>query len=172
MGNINATGLNQPDLVDLLVLFRGNFNGILAKLDADTGVTDTDYASLNSVSIPAGIETKNPKAIHDQGATLSFLNSVLTNYNAVLSKLDADAGVTDTDYNSSLAITDTIDNPSAGHLRPSGMFQGSLINLLDVILTRINSLNAKLDADGGVADTNYAALFNIADTVDSARTYA
>lgn len=44
-------------------------------------------------------------------------------------------------------------NPAAGHAK--------LGDLLDEIITKHNSLAAKLDADAGVTDTNYSSLLKI-----------
>ena len=93
--------------------------GITAKLDADAGVTDTDYGSL-----------WNPTA-----ATITALVTSLT---GILAKLDADAGVTDTNYA-------TLWTPSA---------------TIASLKASIAGMNAKLDADGGVTDVNYASTWN------------
>lgn len=51
----NYPGLDTlPDLLtkiyDLLIETKTDFNAVLAKLDADAGVTDTDYTSLHTLS--------------------------------------------------------------------------------------------------------------------------
>lgn len=91
--------------------------GITAKLDADAGVTPTDFAA-----------TCNPAS-----ATLADLNTSLRALNA---KLDASAGVTDTNYAA-------LWNPGAATFA--------------AFKTSINGLTAKLDADAGVTDADYAA---------------
>ncbi|MBI4396363.1 MAG: hypothetical protein HY548_04655 [Elusimicrobia bacterium] len=172
MGKIYGTGMNQGDLVTLLVLIKTNINGILAKLDSDGSVTDTDYVSSYEVTVPAGIQTSGAKAIKDQGVVLTYLQSVITKFNSALAHLDADAGVNiDNDYESSCSITDSIDSTS-GTLKNSGVYQGAIVNLLNAIITKVNAFNAKLDGDNGITDTNYAALWDISDTVDSAGTSA
>ncbi|TXH51257.1 MAG: hypothetical protein E6Q97_18820 [Desulfurellales bacterium] len=50
MGLIYGTGIHQVDLGALVSLLVTNYNGVLAKLDADGTVTDTNYASLWNVS--------------------------------------------------------------------------------------------------------------------------
>jgi len=70
--------------------------------------------------------------------------------------------VTDTDFNATLAITDNVNNIAADPIKNNGVFQGAVVTLLGTILTKVNALNAKLDADGGVSGTNYAALWNLA----------
>lgn len=91
--------------------------GITAKLDADLGVTPTDFAA-----------TCNPTT-----ATLAGLKTSIETLNA---KLDASAGVTDTNYAA-------LWNPTAATFA--------------ALKTAINGLTAKLDADAGVTDTDYAA---------------
>ena len=70
--------------------------------------------------------------------------------------------VTDTDFNSTLAITDNVNNIAADPITNTGVYQGDVVTLLTTIRTQINALNAKLDADGGVTDTNYAETWNLA----------
>ncbi len=45
--------------------------------------------------------------IDDVEVLRAALNTLATNFNAVLTKLDADTGVTDTNYNSTQAVTRT-----------------------------------------------------------------
>ncbi len=99
-------------------------NGILAKLDADGGVTATDYLATCA---PAG-------------ATLAQLE---TSMELLTAKLDAGAGVTDTNFAALWNITTGV-TPTAALLKAS-----------------INGINAKLDADAGVTDTDYAATWNV-----------
>jgi hypothetical protein len=70
--------------------------------------------------------------------------------------------VSDVNYNSTLAITDNVNNLAADPIKNNGVFQGAVVTLLGTILTKVNALNAKLDLDGGVTDTNYAATWNLA----------
>lgn len=69
--------------------------------------------------------------------------------------------VTDTNYNSTLAITDNVNNLAADPIKNNGVFQGAVATLLNTFRTKFNAMNAKLDADGGVTDTDYAALWNV-----------
>lgn len=105
-------GLLEADLQEKL-------RGINAKLDADAGVTDTDYASL-----------WNPAS--------SDLGVIADSIRGITAKLDADAGVTDTNYAS-------LWNPT---LETQVALRAAIVGIV-----------AKLDADGGVTDTNYAALW-------------
>lgn len=91
--------------------------GINAKLDADGGVTPTDFAA-----------TCNPAS-----ASLAALNTSIV---ALVAKLDVSAGVTDVNYAS-------LWTPGA--------------STFAAFKTSINGITAKLDADAGVTDTDYAA---------------
>jgi hypothetical protein len=170
MGKIYGNGINQEDLVDLLAKFKTNLDGLLAKLDADAAITDTDYLSTMALTMPAGINTSAPKGIADQGAVLTFLQTFLTKWAALLTKIDTDLG--DTTYATTHAVPDTIQNPGTGTLEPAGVYQGALVHLLDDFITKFNALLASLDGDDGVTGTNYAALWAITDTVDASGTAA
>lgn len=117
-----ATGTTPAQSLDLLQdMFNAllarldltqSFRLLLAKLDADGGVTDTNYGS-----------TLAPRSDAD----------VLTQFTALLAKLDLDGGVTPTDFASTLAATAA------------------------TLPTQFTALLAKLDGAGGVTDTDYAA---------------
>jgi len=47
-------------------------------------------------------------------------------------------------------------------ITPNGAPQGALVVLLADLVTKFNAVLAKLDADAGVTDTNYASLHAIA----------
>lgn len=94
--------------------------GITAKLDADAGVTDTNYAAL---ALPAS----------------ASLADLVASVGVITAKLDLDAGVTDTNYTALWTPA-----PSAASLKAA-----------------LTGINAKLDADAGVTDTNYGALWNV-----------
>lgn len=166
MGTIFAQGVKQGDLVDLLVLIKTNWNAILTKLDADTGVADTDYNALQALTMPAGISTTETKGIRDQGQIVTFLDNFITKFNAVLAKLDLDGTVTDTNFASLLALTDVV-GAEKDAIHNAGMDQGAMVKMLDLIIAGIAALTAKLDLDGTVNGTNYASLWNVADTVNS-----
>lgn len=107
------------EAMDESTLFT-NVRALAAKLDADAGVTDTNFAAL-----------WNP--------TVATLAALQTAVRGITAKLDADAGVTDTNYSS-------LWNPQA------------TVASLRAIMAGIT---AKLDADTGVTDTNYAATLGI-----------
>ena len=70
--------------------------------------------------------------------------------------------VTSTDYNATLAITDNVNNIAADPIKSNGVFQGAVVTLLGTIRTKFVALTAKLDGDGGVTDTDYAATWDFA----------
>lgn len=149
---LSDKGMWQKDLVATLTEMETNFNAILTKLDADGGVTDTDYNSTYAVDLDNTVV--GSKGL-DQDKMVTFFQSFLTNFNATLTKLDSDGGVTDTDYNSTLALTDTINAGTNFTIAANqnlaidntGMTQGALYYYLNAVVTNVNALNAKLDAD-------------------------
>ena len=94
-----------------------DFNLLLNKLDADTGVSDSDYTSTIGYDVSSSYDIYAPQ------------------FNALLTKLDGDTGVSDTDYSSTLAL-DVTAQPQQ-------------------LIANINLLLQKLDVDGAVADTDY-----------------
>jgi hypothetical protein len=91
--------------------------GINAKLDADAGVTPTDFAA-----------TCNPASTSPADLKTSIV--------ALAVKLDASAGVTDVNYTSLWTPVSTT---------------------FAALKAAVNGITAKLDADAGVTDTDYAA---------------
>lgn len=168
---IRSNGLNQYDLVDLIVSIKTKFNALLAKLDADATVNDTTYASLWALTIPAGIQTTGAKAILCQKDISDFMQDFVTKFAGVTAKLDADSGVSGTNFGSLWNPVDYI-GAERDAIRGRALHQGPLVNQLDYYIARLAGLNAKLDLDGGVADTNYAATCNVTDSVDSSMTSA
>lgn len=149
---IEPKGYHQLDLVNQLVELETNFNGILTKLDADAGVTDTDYNSLYAIDLDNTVNAS--KGLSDD-IIVSVLDSFITNFNLSLTKLDNDAGVADTDYNANAAITDVVNAGSAFTIASNknvavdnrGYNTGALYDLLNTIVTNVAVLNAQLDAD-------------------------
>lgn len=168
MAVITGRGINQADLVSLLVLMRTNFLGLTAKLDADGGVADTNYGSLWNPAFPSTDISVNGNGICHQGVVLNYLKLLRTNFNAVLTKLDADGTVNDTDYNSGNAMTILIDNLDLGSLTQAGVYEGALVKWLATYIGKWNAVLTKLDSDSGVSGTDYNSLWAIsAALVDS-----
>ena len=160
MGLLYGRGVMQSDLSTLVSLLTTNFNGILAKLDADATVSGTTYVSANGVTAPGvTYETAVGQTGMSQAGLHTWLNSFTTKFNAALTHLDGDAGVADTNYNALWAL-------SMGSMVPNGMSMGQIVAWLNKAITNIAGVTAKLDADGTVTDTNYGSLWNVTDTVD------
>lgn len=125
-------------------------------------VTGTNYASLHNLTALAsqghGISANG---MH-QKDLVAQLTELETQWNAILTKLDNDGGVTDTDYNALGAID--LNNTVVGS---KGLSQDFIVSVLDSFVTKFNTILAKLDDDGGVADTNYEALWAITDVVNA-----
>ena len=120
--------------------------GITAKLDADAGVTDTDYTSLwNPTAIVAGAGGPTSTPPYDvAGKEVNNLDVLFTSLVGILAKLDADAGVTDTTYTSlwKPAVA------TAAALRAS-----------------IVGMNLKLDNDAGVTGTDFTSSWTPSNTI-------
>lgn len=156
MAALTGRGINQADLISLLTKIRTNFVAVTAKLDLDAQVADTNYAALLNFTVPVGIGTVG---IFSQGAVLDYLKTVRTKYNAMLTKLDADGTVTDTNYSALGIMSDLIDNLALGSLTQAGVYEGALVKWLSTYITKWNTTLTKMDADEG--DTNYNALWAI-----------
>lgn len=122
------------------------------------GVTDTNYNALYAVSYvnPSVKGTGLGQRTHVQ-----FLKDLVANFNLMLTKLDSDAGVTDTDYRATWGLSDSIDTLAGDQVKGNGVFMSGLSLIRVHFRTGFNGALAKLDADAGVTDTNYNALYNI-----------
>lgn len=95
-----------------------------------------------------------------QGDLVDLLALYVTRWNGMLTKLDNDAGVADTNYNAlwALALPATIQTVDPKCIRENGALATFAKSLID----NMTGANAKLDADATVTDTNYGALWNLA----------
>ena len=182
MAQIRADGLFQKDLVTFLTNaqtmaneIKVDFNAVNAKLDADTGVAATNYASTCNIAAAAlaiaSVGTRGGilnDGIH-QGDLATFLSSLTTFANeiktklaAVTVKLDADA-LQGSDYGTTCDLTAA--SLSVAKLVGTGLswgpdlwaFVNAALTLLNQAKTNINALEAKLDADTVVVTTTYAS---------------
>jgi hypothetical protein len=87
-----------------------------------------------------------------QQSTYDMLYNIKESINGICTHLDADATITDTNYNSTLAIS----LPTHG-FSASGMSQQDIYDALVSITTNFNLLLAKIDLDDASV-TNYAAV--------------
>ncbi len=142
---IQAAGTLLNELRTDRATMATSYDALLAKLDADTGVDDDDYASTLGVGGTEEAWPANPSAsaidtttISDQGVTQVALYNILsaivtlgnelrtdratiaTSFEALLAKLDLDAGVGSTDYEAKYGIGGYEDpwpaNPSSAAL--------------------------------------------------------
>jgi hypothetical protein len=145
---LSALGMYQADLVAELTELETNWNGIMTKLDADGGVNLTTYNATYAINLNDTVVGSKGLS---QDAIVSVLDDFITKFNLALAALDGDSGVTDEDYASTLALTDYVNNTTyndtATAIKTNGMSQGALYTLLNAIVTNVNALNAKLDAD-------------------------
>jgi hypothetical protein len=125
-------------------------------------VTDTNYAELWDLTALAS----QGYGLSDKGMwqtdLIAQLTEMETNFNAVLTKLDSDGGVTDVNYNTLWAVD--LDNTVVGS---KGLDQDKMVTFLQQFITNLAGLTAKLDADGGVTDTDYATNCDMTDVVNA-----
>lgn len=140
---VDNRGMGQGALYTLLNNIVTNVNALNAKLDADGGVSDTNYASLHNLTALAsqgyGLSVNGMHQKDLQAA----LAQIETNFNAILTKLDSDGGVTDTNYNALHAV-DLNDTTSTGQ---KGLSQALIVAFLDSFVTQFNAALTKLDND-------------------------
>lgn len=122
------------------------------------GVTDTNYNALYVVSY-YNASTKGTGL--GQKTHVKFLKDLVANFNLMCTKLDSDAGVTDTDYRALWGMSDSIDTLAGDQVKGNGAFMQGFSTIRVHFRTALNGVLAKLDADAGVTDTNYNALYNI-----------
>jgi hypothetical protein len=144
---LSGTGMHQADLVTFLTQLETNWNACLAHLDADAGVTLTTYVATYKIDLDDTVVGSKGLS---QDKIVSVLDSFVSKFNSCLTALDGDSGVTDTNYNSTLALTDVVNSTTyvvSTAVDNAGMSQEALATLLGNIVTKFNALNAKLDAD-------------------------
>lgn len=157
---VGGKGLYTADVLSLITLIRTNFVAVTAKLDADSGVTGTNFGSLWNFGLPDPNLFTVAGGYRDQGVLLDYMKTIRTAYVGLLAKLDLDGGVADTDYAALETIVSSIDTgTNLADLNQAGVNQGAIAKWFDNFVTKWNALMVKLDADGTVNDTNYNALW-------------
>lgn len=129
---IQTTGVkaihNQGEVYTFIRNAIAAINGIVAKLDLDAGVADTNYGALWAISgITVGVSATDSffPAGQFQSALIYFLDRIVKSINGVTAKLDADGTVTDTNFGALWAISDTVDEGGTyGRVRISGWIIG------------------------------------------------
>ena len=136
-----SDGVNIGDLYTLLTALKTNFNAMLTKLDAEAEAgMDDDYSATYAIT------TDFTSNAIDQQDIVDFLSDFQTNFNLVLTKLDSE-DLTASNYNSTLAVTDYVNNVGTGNIFGAGMNQGAMLYALNQYVTNFNSLLTKLDSD-------------------------
>jgi len=226
---ITAQGMGQPDLDTFLRAIatlqnelrtdrstsKASQRALLVKLDADTGVTDTDYEATLMIGGTGAAWPADPSsaALVVSGFTSidmsqddlntfvqafeDLINELQTDratqtlsWTALVQKLDADGGITSTDYEAKYGLGGSVKpwpaNPAASAIDASlvaaqGINQPTLYTVLAAVETLSNELRtdrttqglsydgllAYLDADGTVNDTDYAAVLAIGGSGDA-----
>src|SRR5688500_13680517 len=158
------------ELLDSILDTQQKFNAAMAKLDADAALTlDIDYASTLSVTDLFEADTAGSgqhKATLRQSLRSALMHKRLADeiadaleemqvaYNALLVKLDAEAGVlNDVDYASTLAVT-PIDPDSS----LSGQHQSTMRRTLEVSLAHSKLADTILDSIKALQDSFNSAL--------------
>lgn len=157
MGTIYGTGVNVADLVAALKELKTDWNATLALIDADLGVSGTDYVELWAVPTIRIIDTEPGIAI-DQESIVKRLKALVTSIAGVNAKLDAES-LQYSDYASKYDVTDTSNY--------AGMYQGVLVKLLYTLKTNINAIQAYLVADTTAQTTTYASANPIGFAIDT-----
>ena len=137
-GRIRRRGFYQNDLIYQCELLISEFNELLIKLDADSGVSGTNYSSLYAITEDLGTAYNDDSQGQGywQGRLVTRLKSLHENFEDTLTKLDADGGVTDTDYASlwgmAAANKPRLEVGSPGsRIQKLGWHDGDLVDFLD-----------------------------------------
>jgi hypothetical protein len=186
---IKPGGMDQRAIVNLLYQVVASIKGICAKLDDDGGVTDTDHEANVYTAIFNGEITDGRgntlrnlvTAAEDRYCSISpagitpaalteLLYQIFDMLETLTEQLDAGEGVTDTDYEAKcytakiLWIIENVKgsvlgNGTAFYIRPGSIPESILVEVFYNLVDAIETLTEQLDADAGVTDTNYEALW-------------
>lgn len=120
-------------------------------------INDTDYASLCAVTDVVNAGTKlEPTAVDNngmsQGALYTLMNTIITNWNTLMAKLETDGA------NSSYTPEYLLTTMASRGLSATGMNQSDLVAALYQMETNFNAVVAALDADTQVTKTDYSTI--------------
>jgi len=142
-GGVTQNGVPQGNLVTAMSNYVTNLNATNAKLDADTGVTDVNYATLCNLSSIGSAGYNIYQNGVRQDLLVTFLTAIETQFEVLTAKLDADTGTSDSDYASTLDFDMDTTEISANGIHD----QGDVVDYLNEVYTQFNALLTKLDAD-------------------------
>lgn len=137
---VRDNGTWQGALYTLMNSIVTNFNLCNAKLDGDAGVTDEDYADNCDITTMA-LALLDKNGMH-QPDLVTQLQLIETKFEVLTAQLDADAGVEDENYASTLDF-----DMDTTEIQAGGIDQGSIVSYLQTVVTNFNALLTKLDAD-------------------------
>jgi len=123
---------STKQICDMANWQKAAYNALKDKLNADTGVKDTDYAAVSTA------------AATSLTTAYALLNAIKAALNTLHAKLDLDAGVALTVYAAQVAIS------SADSTTPA-----TAITLANEILVNLRRLCNLLDGESTVADEDY-----------------
>lgn len=129
-------------IFNILNEMKAKFQGtadLVDKLNADTGVTDTNYTNGAALVAATTLAT-----------AYTLGNALKARINTLLAKLDADAGVGSTNYAAAAGITAADADTRA-----------KLVTLVKELYTDWEQLLCMLDADAGVVDRDYRSTFGL-----------
>lgn len=162
---MTSTGINQPDLITLGGSIITKYGTLLANIDADTG--DTTYATTYALDT-SGMSATAPIGI-DNSMLYNFMLDYQTNWNALLAALDADDGIADVNYVTLCGLGTLVGNATCveHHINPNGINQGAMLYWLNLVITQMAVLTAKLTADASTHDNTYGADSDKTDVIDA-----
>jgi len=160
---LKPRGYTWNALYDLLKTCVDNFEGFLAKIDADTGDTTwaTTYTIVRSIGSTIGSEIM-PLA-SPQGKIVQLLDELRTNLNDVLDAMAADDGIDGTTVftNQKFASTDYLFNEANARAKERGEFLEEVVLFLDNFVPQFNEVLTQCDNDATLTDTDYASTYAI-----------
>lgn len=146
-------------LVVDVAAFRTAFIVVLAKLDDDAGVTDTDYEALATpAALTAAAIVSTADLVAQLNALRVDLGVIRTAVILALAKLDDDATVNGTNYESLWTPAALTSAATIAALSEATEQINELIADRAALRTALAGIIAKLNLDSGVTDTNYVGV--------------
>ncbi len=141
-GGLVNDGISQKNLYELLLQIHVNWDTAMINFDLDAGIDTATFAAGASIGNLESIYGITPNGI-SQPDLVTYFTAIETAIAACTALLDGDATLTDEDYASSLDVTlDTTQITGTGISS-----QGAVLTFLNDVVTSMNALWTKLDAD-------------------------